>query len=136
MLLDYPYENVYNVKIERLQNMVDKTAEAVEYQLVKRLIDEIDKDPEHKLPEGVDGLIKLGYTWPGNSISGQLWYDRLKRFPNGEMIITAPIIAYQGDGIYRTKNSTYLVEVIQPQQVGIFLGDQNQDQNKQTPGDK
>lgn len=94
--------------------MTPESAEEIEYKHVKQLIAQIDADPEHKLPEGVDGLIKLAYITL-NSLSGQIWYDRFKRFPDGEMITTSSIVEKCPNGIYKTRNSTYLVELIQPQ---------------------
>lgn len=90
------------------------SVELDEYEYVKKLIEQIDADPEHKLPEGIAGIIKLAAQWPGSSVSGMLWYDKHHRFVNGYPINTSEIISQEPGGIYCTKNNKYLVEMIQP----------------------
>lgn len=85
-----------------------------EHEYIRGRIKKIDEDPEHKLPEGISAVIKLAVQWPGDSISGQIWYDSNKRFVNDYPINTSKIIAREPGGIYCTQNNKYLVELIQP----------------------
>lgn len=89
-----------------------------EYKYVKGLIEQIDTDPEHKLPEGVDAVIKLAAEWPENHVSGMIWYDKHKRFPNGHPITTTRCTKEPG-GIYKTRNSKYLVHIVMPKESAI-----------------
>lgn len=89
-----------------------------EYKYVKGLIEQIDRDPEHKLPEEVNAVIKLAAEWPPNHVSGMIWYDRHKRFPNGHPISTTRCVKEPG-GIYKTRNSKYLVHIVMPQEAAV-----------------
>lgn len=78
-------------------------------------IDSIVSDPNHALPEGVRGIIKLAYihdTTNGRTISGELWYDQDKIFPDGYMINTSLITNVEGDVYTLQSGRKYLVEVI------------------------
>jgi hypothetical protein len=90
------------------------SVEITEYQYVDAIIKAIDADPEHKLPEGVTAVIKNAYTWPGNKISGEIWYDSHGRFSNGHQITSAVIEKIEPGGIFCTKNNKYLVHIIEP----------------------
>lgn len=97
-------------------NMVrdpDNCVQLTEYEFVRRKIEAIDADPEHKLPDNIDAVIKLAANWPGDSISGQIWYDRHQRFINDYPVNTSKIVAREPGGIYCTANHKYLVELIQ-----------------------
>jgi hypothetical protein len=85
-----------------------------EHKYVQMLIERIDKDPKHKLPEGISGVLKKAYTWPGNKLSGQIWYDKFNRFVNDYPINTSDIISKEPGGIYCTQHNKYLVEMIEP----------------------
>lgn len=93
-----------------------------EYDQVRLQIEAIDADPEHKLPEGIDAVIKLAKTHWANEmdhdrakfISGMIWYDRHKRFIDGYPVNLSPIASQEPGGIYVTETGRrYLVEVIQ-----------------------
>jgi len=99
-----------------LENLGDGLSyEVTEYQYVVGVIESIDQDPEHKLPEGITAVIKNAAEWPGKRISGFIWYDVHKRFVDNYPVNTSDIIAKEPGGIYCTKNHKYLVLMIQPQ---------------------
>lgn len=95
------------------------SVEIDEYRYVNAIIDKIDQDPLHKLPEGVDAIIKLAAHWPSKCISGMIWYDKYQRFSNGHPITTSRIIKREPGGIYHTKNSAYLVQIVTPKESAI-----------------
>lgn len=96
-------------------NMGDgMSVELTEQEYIKKRIEQIDNSDGHKLPEGISGVIKLAAKWPGESISGMLYYDIHKRFVDGYPINTSPIISTEPGGIYCTKNNKYIVELIEP----------------------
>lgn len=82
---------------------------------VKNLVESIDADPEHKLPEGISGVIKNAVRWPGDSISGQMWYDVYGRFVDDYPVNTSRIIAEEPGGVFCTQNNKYIVHLIQPE---------------------
>lgn len=87
-----------------------------EYDQVRLQIEAIDADPEHKLPEGIAAVIKLGYWYPvSKTISGMIWYSPNKLFPNGYPVNTAEIVSREPGGIYCTALNKYLVEIIDPE---------------------
>lgn len=82
-----------------------------EYEYVKKAIQLIDEDPEHKLPEGISGVIKLAKTMAGN-LNGTIHYDSRKRFPDG-YVVNLTVANKEPGGIYITPSgSKYLCEVI------------------------
>jgi len=89
-----------------------------EYEQVKKLIEAIDADPGHKLPEGISGIVKLAKILPDAKakdrfISGFIYYDVHKRFIDGYPINSTRIAEKLPGGIYKTTSgSSYLVEVI------------------------
>jgi hypothetical protein len=89
-----------------------------EYQEILTTIEAIDADPNHVLPEGITAVIKNAYTWAGNKISGQIYYDSHKRFFDGYPISTAEIIEILPGGIFCTANNRYLVHIIEPNTIG------------------
>jgi len=82
-----------------------------ETKYVQYLIKCIDADPEHRLPEGINGIIKSG-VYENNSFSGAIWYPRIKGIPNGTMVTSTQIKERKPGGICVTDRSTYLVEDI------------------------
>lgn len=94
------------------------SVEIDEYKYVSGLIEQIDADPEHKLPEGIDAVIKLAAEWPENHVSGMIWYDKHERFANGHPITTTRCTKEPG-GIYKTRNSKYLVHIVMPKESAV-----------------
>lgn len=93
------------------------SVELSEYEYVRRQIEAIDADPEHTLPEGISGVIKLAYIHTGGIISGSLYYAGDK-FPQGYMINTSAIKNREPGGVYEIQSGRkYLVQVIQPTEV-------------------
>lgn len=89
--------------------------EITESAYVKGIIEQIDNDPEHKLPKGIAGVIKLAYVGPADTITGFLWYDKFSRFPNNYPISLFDPIKKDPGGVYHTKFNAYLVEMIDPE---------------------
>jgi hypothetical protein len=81
---------------------------------VSKTIDQIANDPEHKLPDGVDAVLKGAYRFPQGGLHGSIYYDRHKRFPDDHQVKVSKIEEVLPGGIYKTKHSTYLVEFIEP----------------------
>lgn len=90
------------------------SAQLSEQEFITKRIAQIDEDPRHTLPEGISGVIKFAVQWPGDAISGMLYYDVHKRFPNGYPINTSAMIGREPGGIFCTKNNKYIVELIEP----------------------
>lgn len=87
-------------------------------------IDEIVTDPEHPLPEGITALIRNAVFHNGRIISGTIWYDKNKRFPDGYMINSSPIASKAPGGIYTTKSGAkYLVEFVTAEDYEIEVGE-------------
>lgn len=80
-----------------------------EYEYVKRVIEQIDNDPNHQLPEGITAVIKNAMWWNADCLSGQIWYDKHNRFVNDYPVNTSEIVSREPGGIFKTKNHTYLV---------------------------
>lgn len=93
-----------------------------EYQQVKSLIESIDNDPLHTLPEGVTAVLKDAYRFPAGGIHGSIYYDQHKRFEDGHQVHISTLESIEPGGIYKTKNSTYLVLMIEPQTTGDSNG--------------
>lgn len=66
------------------------------------------------LPDDVTGVIKNAVWWPFNNeknvISGDLYFDRRQRFPDGLNIQTSRVVKVREDGVYVTQHSAYLVQ--------------------------
>lgn len=92
-----------------------QSVELTEYEWIKRRIEQIDNDPNHTLPEGVDAVIKGGYIFPAGGFHGSIFYDRHGRFENGHQVKLSRVVEKLPGGIYKTQNSTYLVEMIDPE---------------------
>ena|SRR5690606_7010160 len=91
-------------------------------QEVYSLIDKIVEDPNHTLPEGITAIIKNAEFHSGKYISGTIWYDRNKRFPDGYGINTSRIVAKELGGIYITYGKArYLVEFVAPEDYNIEI---------------
>jgi hypothetical protein len=92
-----------------------ETIDVGEYETVRAQIERIDADPDHHLPEGVTAVIKLG-AWHSakatNFVSGQIWYDKARRFQNGYMIQTSPIVKRENGIVTTTAGYKYLVHFI------------------------
>lgn len=85
-----------------------------EYDAVLSLIQSIDLDPEHRLPEGITAVLKNAAWHRGlnNYVSGFIWYDQLKRFVDDYPINTSPIVRRE-NGVITTKGGTkYLAHII------------------------
>lgn len=87
-----------------------------EYKYVQGRIRQIDRDPEHVLPEDVTAVIKLAEIFGEGKdqyVSGLIHYDKAGRFLQGYPVNTTRIEKKEPGGIYVTKSGNrYLVEVI------------------------
>ncbi len=85
-----------------------------EYKYITGIIDQIEKDPEHKLPEGITAVVRRAYRWNQGGLSGEIFYDSHKRFVDGYCINVSKVVCIEPGGIYCTMNNKYLVEMIDP----------------------
>lgn len=90
------------------------STEISEEQFINGIIEQIDQDSSHKLPKGVTAIIKGAYQFPAGGLHGSIYYDQNGRFPDGHQVKLSTIVKKEPGGIYHTKNSTYLVQMIQP----------------------